>query len=155
MFEAMHVNMLILFNLTALTIAAILAYVGIPLEVFTLLALLMTLDVFFGVCKAFKMHNEVSSRRLISGVLGKVAGLFVVISLALIAKVATILIGAELSSVHLLNTLLIFVAIGEGHSIIRNFIACHKKIEVPEWSVWIFLARGIVAVAEKLISKIK
>ena len=151
----MHNLYLVVVNLVVFSAAWLFSYLEIPIEYLLILGALMSFDVVFGVWKCLSLGREVTSRRLIGGIMGKATALAMVFVLALAAKGIVIASGGGFDFKHLLSAILVFILIGETHSVIRNFIAVVWKLEVPEWSVWIFLARTMVEIAEKLTSKVK
>lgn len=154
MSDSLNASTIVLFNFIALTIASMLAFLEIPIWVFGGLFIIMVADVFFGVWKSFCLGKEVTSRRLISGMMGKAGGLVVILLTALVIKIVVFGFGAEFGGLNILFTFLGFVAIGELHSLWRNYIAVTKKIEVPEWSVWVLLANAISKGVEKTLEYI-
>jgi len=140
-------------NAVIAVIAWAAAYVSVPVEYISILVLMMVFDVAFGVCKAFSLGDDVTSRRLISGILGKTAALIMVFVLALMAKGVVVAAGGSFDFTHLISAILIFILIGEGHSVVRNFVATFYKVDIPEWSAWVYLGRMTVKIAEFLLNK--
>ena len=151
--EAIHSAALWTVNLGVVLFSWLAAYLSIPLEYINILATMMLFDIIFGVSKAFSLGVDVTSRRLISGILGKATALIMVFVLALMARGVVVAAGGSFDFTHLINAILIFILVGEGHSVVRNFVATFYKIDIPEWSAWVYLGRIAVRVAETLLNK--
>lgn len=156
MIEAMSIKTLAFLNLVVAWLAWLFAYSGVPQELAAILFVLMLADIVFGVWKSIAVNgNSFNSSRLNSGILGKAAGLFVVFMLALTAKAVSLAIGASFDLEHLISAILITIIIGETYSLVRNFVCITQRIELPEWSAWVFLARSLVTLAESLFRRYK
>lgn len=116
----------LIFNSIALTVAWIAAYTGVPPEPAIILAVLMIMDTVVGICAAWRIGEDVTSRKLTIGIVGKFLTLLIPLTMALMVKA----MGKEYTI--LLNTGVTLLVISEGYSVISNVYCYRKGIRLPE-----------------------
>lgn len=134
---------------------AVLAYLGLSVELILLIIVLMLSDIATGVIKVEK--DKFNSRRLTGGVYSKFAGLGIVFAFAFFIKATLVALEATPNAVSLIyliqGSVLAIIAAGEFYSIVRNLIAIGWKVEIPEWNVWIFLIAQLRERVERYFKK--
>jgi len=140
---SMTVTAQVIFNVTTVGFSALLTYLGIGSEAFTLFALLLGIDYVTGVLKARAIGQSITSNRMKYGIISKLSLIIVPIVLAIGAKA----IGADASSV--LSIGINILVLSEVYSIIGNIYSIRTRLELPEYDVVSAIGKRIRAILIK------
>lgn len=117
------------FNVVAVCVAWVAAYTGVPPEPAVILGVLMVIDTFVGVCAAWRIGENITSRKLTIGIIGKFLTMLIPFTVALVIK-------ATGENYHtLLNTGVMLLVISEAYSVLSNIHCYRKGVRLPEMDV--------------------
>ena len=124
-----HDSAMIAFNVVAVFVAWVAAYTGVPPEPAVILGVLMVIDTFVGVCAAWRIGENITSRKLTVGIIGKFLTMLIPLTVALVIK-------ATGENYHtLLNAGVLLLVISEGYSVLSNIHCYRKGVRLPEMDV--------------------
>lgn len=133
----------LIFNSLVGLMAWIFAYTGVNAETMFILAVLLAIDWFVGISKAYVVKEQVTSKRSINGILSKASLLIIPIAVGLGAK--AIHMDAEI----LLNTCINLLILSEVYSIIGNVYAMKTGENLPEMDAVSMIGERIRKTMEK------
>lgn len=125
--------------------AWVLTYVGLPIEPALMLGALMTLDFFSGIGRAHALREQITSRRMKSGIASKLLLLFIPLAVALAAKG----LGQDWS--YLVSFCVSAMILSELYSFISNIYAMKTGDDLPELDVIKMLGKHIRTALERLM----
>uniref|UniRef100_UPI004047D9CE phage holin family protein n=1 Tax=Aliarcobacter sp. TaxID=2321116 RepID=UPI004047D9CE len=117
----------ILWNTVIVFFSAILAYLEISEEPFTLFAILLIIDYLTGLAKAKILCVSITSNKMKYGIISKLSLLLIPITIAIGAKA----IGAD--SHYILLSGMYILIFSEVYSIIGNIYSIRTRDELPEY----------------------
>lgn len=126
-------------------LTAALVWCGVDAEKMFVLAILMGIDLIAGLVKAFKLGEDVTSRKLSAGVLAKVLVLTIPLVLALTAK------GVAIDLLWLVTWSLSALVVSECYSIIGNIYAIKTGQKVREIDALSYLVKGVGRILEGIL----
>ena len=104
----------IILNTFLLPLASLISYLGLDAQKLTILIILMCMDMLTGTIKAYKINENITSRRWIAGFLSKLVVLIVPFTIALMAK------GVDFDVKWFIGFSLSIMVIAEAYSILGN-----------------------------------
>jgi len=124
-------------------------WVGLPIENYGILFVLMVIDIITGVIASYVINGKHSLKSHIfaSGVTSKLLMLTVPLVLALVAK------GVGIDIIKVATHALSLFVLSEGYSIIGNYISIKQKKYVEEFDAMSFVLRKIQESILSIISK--
>lgn len=125
MFE--DITLKIIISTTIIVISTILAYLSIPVEPFSLFAILLIIDYVTGLMKARAIGHSITSNKMKYGMVSKFSILIIPIVLAMCAKG----IGADYYYILLVGMWILILS--EGYSIIGNIYSIRTGDDFPEY----------------------
>lgn len=137
MLQEVSVMAKVWFNSCTVVLSAILVYLGLDSEVFSLFALLLLLDYISGIAKAKVLGVAITSNRMKYGLISKISLIIMPITLAIGAKAA----GADFT--HVLAVSMNILIVSEVYSVIGNVYAIRTREELPEYDVVASLGKKI------------
>jgi len=117
--------------------SALLLYLGIDREVFTIFAALIVVDFFTGIAAARTLNQHITSNRAKYGIVSKFSLLLIPVVLAAAIKA----VGADAAVAF--NWGIGLMVFSELYSIIGNIVTIRTKQVLPEWDALSLLARKI------------
>lgn len=149
------INKLIMENIITgikLSLYGIFAYLGISMEAFGILMILMCLDSFVGAIKAIRMKVTFSFNKLIWGFVLKLCFLIIPLVVALLGKS----LGYDFAIA--VNIVISVLSVSEGYSILGNIYSAKNKIEVKKVdAVSLLLStlrKALMSIMKRSINKI-
>jgi len=127
----------LLFTIFLSNIAGILTYLKIPIEPFSLLALLIVIDFITGIWKAHSLGLQITSHKAKYGIVSKFSLLFIPIVMAIGARA----IGQDGGEFFTYGLNLLIVS--EMYSAISNIYCLRTKQELPEWDAISLIGKKI------------
>jgi hypothetical protein len=132
---------------------ALFIYLGIKTGIVKILFYLMIIDSVLGVLKALRLHNKISLKRLVWGMVSKLSVLIIPMILALMAK------GLSLDFNYFVVIVLDILIVNEGISCITNILSIKtkKQIENTDYITKMIEAirRMFMNIIQKLLSSIE
>ena len=125
--------------------AWVLTYVGLPIEPALMLGALMTLDFCSGIGRAHALREQITSRRMKSGIASQLLLLFIPLAVALAAKG----LGQDWS--YLVSFCVSAMILSELYSFISNIYAMKTGDDLPELDVIKMLGKHIRTALERLM----
>lgn len=125
--------------------ALVLTYVGLPIEPVLMLAALMTIDFLSGIGRAHALNEQITSRRMKSGIASKLLLLLIPLAVALAAKG----LGHDWS--YLVSLCVSAMILSELYSFISNVYAIKTGDDLPEFDVIKMLGKHIRTALERLM----
>lgn len=119
-------NTFIMFNSLYIVLLPLLNYLNLDIETVAILGVLLIIDFLTGTIKALVIKGDLRSYRAIAGILTKGSILFLVFTLALMAK------ALDLNFIAYLNLFVSALIISETYSIFGNAYSAITKQEVEE-----------------------
>lgn len=127
----------VLWNSVIVLFSAVLAYLEISQEPFTLFAILLIIDYLTGVMKAKVLCISITSNKMKYGIISKLSLLLIPITIAIGAKA----VGAD--SHHILLAGMYILIFSEVYSIIGNIYSIRTKEELPEYDAVAMIGKKI------------
>ena len=128
---------ILFFTVFLANIAGLLTYLNIPIEPFSLLAVLIVIDFITGVWKAHSLGLQVTSHKAKYGVVSKFSLLVIPIVMSIGARA----IGQNGSDFFTYGLNLLIVS--EVYSTISNIYCLRTKQELPEWDAISLIGKKI------------
>lgn len=125
--------------------AWVLTYVGLPIEPAIILGALMTIDFFSGLGRAHSLNEQITSRRMKSGIASKLLLLLIPLAVALAAK------GLGHDWGYLISFCVSAMILSELYSFISNIYAMKTGDDLPEIDVIKMLGKHIRTALERLM----
>jgi len=132
-------------NLFYVPIISLFIYLELPVEPMAILAILLAIDFSTGVLKVFILKGSLRSYRAIAGFLTKGSILFLVLSLAFMAK------GINLDFKLYLEVFISVLIISETYSIFGNVYSCITKEEIEEFDAVAMVIKKVRRGIEKML----
>ncbi len=128
-------------------IAFIFTYTGVNQEVFTILSILMILDIISGLAKAIivKKHKPTSSRFVV-GIISKLLVLTIPMVLGLSSKW---ILGIDMR--WFINIILSMLVLAETYSVLQNIISVRQRKEIQEYDALTGVLNFILAQVKNTI----
>lgn len=123
----------------------LMVYLGLPVDSVVILAILLLIDYFTGVLKVFILKGHLRSYRAVAGILTKGSILFLVFTLALMAK------GIGLDFELYLKIFVSVLIISEAYSIFGNVYSCITKEQIEEFDAVAMAIKKVRKAIEKLL----
>ncbi len=123
--------------------------IGLSLENYMILAVLMIIDTVFGILRVAVVHGgkNIKSYKLISGVLAKIT----IMSIPLILVWAGRGVGINFHPIA--SATLGILILAETYSIVGSVYAIHIKKDIPEWDAVSYILTNIQKSIERIIKK--
>lgn len=125
--------------------AWVLTYVGLPIEPALILGALMTLDFCSGIGRAHALREQITSRRMKSGIASKLLLLMIPLAVALSAR------GLGQDWGYLVSFCVSAMILSELYSFISNIYAMKTGEDLPEFDVIKMLGKHIRTALERLM----
>lgn len=125
--------------------AWVLMYTGLPIEPTLILGALMAIDIFSGIGRAHSLNEQITSRRMNSGIASKLLLLLIPLAVALAAK------GLDQDWSYLVSFCVSAMILSELYSFISNIYAIKTGDDLPEFDVIKILGKHIRAALERLM----
>ena len=121
------------------------AYLDIPAEQTSLLALLMILDTITGVAKAWRIDwwKSITSHKLGMGAIKKALVFIIIVSLAVTVKGAWVVLGVHWEAGTMLSALIWILMIAEFYSICQNIYMVRTGKRVTEYDAISVVIRNL------------
>ena len=139
---------------TTLAVVKNLAYipailVGLSMESYAILAVLMLIDTVFGVVRVGVVHGgkHIKSYKLIAGALSKLTVISIPLVLVWAGK------GAGIDFAPIAQATLGVLVLAETYSIVGSMYAIRVKRDVPEWDAVSWILRSVQRVIEGIIKR--
>lgn len=133
-----ELNIKIIANVVILFISSMLTYIGITSEVFIAYMVLMFMDYFTGLLASVKVHDDITSEKMIDGALKKLSTLFLILGVSAFIKI----VGIDFN--FLMYSILWTLAVAELLSLIANIHCMHTGERWKEQIVVTTLIRDII-----------
>ena len=134
-------------NLLFLPFASLLQFLDIDAKKLSILVMLMCIDMLTGTLKAYRIRENITSRRWIAGFLSKLLVLLVPFTIALMAK------GVEFDIKWFIEFSISLMIVSEAYSILGNIYTFRTGAEVAEIDALSYLIKKIREVLENMIEK--
>ena len=116
----------IILNTFLLPLASLISYLGLDAQKLTILIILMCMDMLTGTIKAYKINENITSKRWIAGFLSKLVVLLVPFTVALMAK------GVDFDIKWFVSLCISILVVAEAYSILGNAYTIQTGNEVAE-----------------------
>lgn len=122
-------------------------WVGLPLDAYGILFILMIIDIVSGVAASYVIRGKhsIKSHLFSTGIVSKVILLTMPLVLALVAK------GVGIDIVGFASNVLSLFILSEGYSIVGNYISIRRKEYIEEFDAIGFILSGIQKTLLKII----
>lgn len=123
--------------------------IGLSLESYLILAVLMIIDTLFGIMRVFVIYggHHIKSYKLVSGVVAKITVIGVPVMLAWAGR------GSGIDLYPLAQGTLGVLILAEVYSILGSVYAIRIRKDVPEYDAVSAILRGLQKIIEKIIKK--
>lgn len=126
-------------------LAWVMTYTGLPVEPAVILAVLMMLDFFSGIGRAYAIGEQITSRRMKAGAVGKMLMLLLPLATALAAK------GMGADWKWLIEWVVNLMILAELYSFVANIYTMRTKNDLPEWDVVAIIGKKLSKLIEQMI----
>ena len=137
-----------IYNIVTAFLAWLMMYTGFPVEPAVLLGALMAIDFCSGLGRAYALNEQITSRKMKAGALGKLSLLLLPLVVALAAK------GLGQDWQWLLTYVINLMILAELYSFIANSYAIKTKKDLPEFDVLALFARKVKGIAEDFLDRV-
>lgn len=130
-----------------LSLYGIFAWLGISMEAFGILMILMCLDSLVGAIKAIRMGRKFSFEKLLWGFVLKLCFLIIPLVVALLGR------SLDYDLVSAINIVISILSVSEGYSILGNIYSAKNKVEVKKVDAVSLLLKSLRSGLMTLIKK--
>ena len=142
-----HVDALSYFyNAVVAALAFVMTYTGMAVEPAVILAILMVVDFFSGITKAWVTGEPISSAKMKAGAAGKLLLLMIPLVLALAAK------GMGVQWTWIVAWCVNVMILSEAYSFISNVYSIKTKKALPEWDAIAMIGGRLRQILESFAS---
>lgn len=151
----MDIQITLALNAVCMALGGALAYLGLAGEAVALLLILMVIDIVTGIVKSIKLGDEVTTKKWLSGVYAKGAGITILMTGGLTVKAVLVAFNLEPSLIgYVLAPFVSLAVIGELYSAGANLSLAFFGQRLPEWNAWVFMLKLIKEKVEDFFRKI-